>query len=135
MIQGYFNQGRPFVDGLLRLPADVRGAARFLVDTGADRSILHPADYRAMGLRYADFQGFPEESSVGIGGQAAHRRVPAQLFLRHDTGRFDRIEVEVLVARTDTLTRRLPSLLGRDVIDLYVLTLHGKRARLTLEYA
>jgi hypothetical protein len=61
--------------------------------------------------------------------------VPVQLVLRHTTGETDRREIELLVARPDAANRRLPSLLGRDVLDLYVLTLHGRRERLTLEYA
>jgi hypothetical protein len=134
MILGYFNEGRPFVDGLLRFPGSGARAARFLVDTGADLTIVHPIDYRSMGLSFADFKSFPEESSTGVGGRAAYRRVPVELYLRHDSGQFDRLRLAIMVARSDLAALRLPSLLGRDVTDLYVLTIARPHDRLSLEY-
>ena len=70
-----------------------------------------------------------------MGGRVLDRRVPGELFLRHDLGHFDRLQLEVLVARPTAWTRQLPSLLGRDVLDLYVLTVNRQGERLTLEYA
>ena len=135
MIRGYFHEGRPFSDGLLRVFSDQLGGVRFLVDTGADNTTLHPVDYRAMGLRFASLDDFPEASPLGVGGRARYKRVPSHLFLRHDVGHFDRVRIDVLIARPDAWTRRLPSLLGRDVLDLYVLVVNRRHQRLTLDYA
>ncbi len=133
MIRGYFAEGRPFVDALLRFPSGAFGAARLLIDTGADRTIIHPGEYLRLGLGFGDFGDFPQDSAFGIGGEAAYRRVPVQILLEHETGRFDRIRLRALIARPTPSTRRLPSLLGRDALDLYVLTMDRRGDRVLLE--
>ena len=60
MIRGHFHEGRPFIDGLLRVWSGGFGVIHFLVDTGADSTIVHPADYRAIGITFASLKGFPK---------------------------------------------------------------------------
>ncbi len=71
MIRGVFREEmgrrRPFVVGLLSLPAlELTGDVAFLVDTGADSTLLAPRDAANLGM---DLAALPEgPSSTGVGG-------------------------------------------------------------------
>jgi hypothetical protein len=121
MIKGGFNDRRPHISGLLLFPAVKAGvvSCRFLLDTGADRTLVVPVDYESDGFRYQDFRRFPPADSMGFGGELEGRLVEAKLLLRHADGAYQQIAVEVEIAKPAPAIERLPSILGRDVADLF----------------
>ena len=90
MIRGYFlptgsEASPPYVDGLIDIPeiGVVGLEARFLIDTGADRSLLGDDDAGRMLRDYEVDLGRLEDGipSQGIGGVVATREVQATLGL------------------------------------------------------
>src|SRR4030042_48768 len=88
MLRGRFGDtsGRPFIEGRLILPSlNINGDISFLVDTGADRSLLHPDDGIRLGIDYTKLTGNAE--SVGIGG-ICHYFVEPALIVFSEPKRF-----------------------------------------------
>lgn len=129
MISGRFIMSRPTISGLLlfprisRLDKEPLVAVSFVVDTGADATLVLPADYEAVGMLYRDFRSYPLSYPSGYGGSMEARNVPTALFLRHDDGRYDRISLEAEIAKPDPRNEDLPSVLGRDALDLFRLVI------------
>ena len=70
MLRGRFGDttGRPYLEGRLVIPRlSLESDISFLVDTGADRTVLLTADGQRMGIDYSDLT---EDigPSVGLGG-------------------------------------------------------------------
>lgn len=81
MLRGRFGDtsGRPYLEGRLILPRlGIRSDISWCVDTGADRSLLLPADGTRMGIDYSKLTG--EIPSVGIGG-VVHNYLSQQSWL------------------------------------------------------
>ena len=62
MTCGYYDSvGRPYIDGVIFLPHNDRLGEKpllpisFLVDTGADRTLIVPSGYESRGVEYSDF--------------------------------------------------------------------------------
>lgn len=123
MIRGGFNAGRPHLKGALVFPEIKRRAGMvttwFLVDTGADRSLVAPADYEKVGYQFSDFRGFPDADSLGYGGRIAAKIVPAKLLLEDDDGTYVQLALEIEIVRPATEIDLLQSIMGRDVTDLF----------------
>jgi hypothetical protein len=126
-IRGEFADGRPQMQGRLLFanPQIVVEDCTFVLDTGADRTLWMPGaeDVRA-GVDYRRFAEFPPSSTTGFGGSFIARIVPATLLLISASGEASAqviLELEV-VRRTPDLID-LPSVLGRDVLDLFRLTI------------
>ena len=126
MIRGFYNaDGQAVINGLLSFRMGRSGrpmslAISFVVDTGADDTLLFPANYEP--FVYSDFAKFPTDWPGGIGGNLEVRLVPAYLRLRHHTGAYERLSLTVEVAKPAKKPQALPSLLGRDVLNRYSLT-------------
>ena len=117
---------------------------RFLIDTGTDATVLHPADAkRILGddLRRIDFDHDPHRTTgEGVGGAVDRVARDATLSLRSEGRRFYLIEMPILIARPtpaepgDHGNWRLPSLLGRDFLRHFRLELLcGEQRRVMLE--
>ena len=116
MIRGRFDhQGRPYVQGWLILPRlNIQGDVEFLVDTGADSTIIHPLDGQKLGVPFGELQG--EIVSVGIGG--SHPYFPEDaILLFEDDVRLRQYRCEVLIGKPSDILNRLPSLLGRSLLN------------------
>lgn len=118
MIEGRFGNtsGRPYVEGRVYFPRfDLSGDISFLVDTGADASLLNPSDVMRMGVDLDLLEGAAE--SVGLGGAIQCFVEPAWVIFTADDGTAYIYEVglEIAPAQPDTLD--LPSLLGREILD------------------
>ncbi len=122
MILGEFGPaGQPIVEGYLTLPRfSMTRNITFLVDTGAHATCIHPQDGVPAAIPFDQLE-YPVTSD-GVGGPATYFREGAVLeFFDGDAREIRIYEVDVLIAKpaTDPMhsINRLPSLLGRDIID------------------
>jgi Aspartyl protease len=62
--------GRPFMDAHITIPSlGVSGPVSFLMDTGADKTVIMPADSKRLGINYRNLRQASE--SIGIGGTSS----------------------------------------------------------------
>ena len=125
MIRGSFTgpPGRRRPQVVAHVAIDLTGRGEditFVVDTGADRTLLSVADAEALGL---DAEALPAGRSLGIGGAAATVMAPATLRLGT---RLFRATLRVLVGSTD-VQRRIPSVLGGDILAHFGLYIEERR--------
>lgn len=117
---------------------------RFLIDTGADATVLHPNDaYRLLGdeLYRIDFERDSRRiAGLGVGGGAERVVRDATLTLRSVDGESYSMEMPILIARPEPAEPgdhgnwRLPSLLGRDFLRHFRFELFcGERREAALE--
>ena len=128
MIIGFFSSiGRPYILGTVTLPRfDVSTDVYFLLDTGADSSCLHLAD--ALNLAVPENSLGSESSFGGIGGTAVYYREPAIVTFTYGPGRIDEVSYNIgLDLSYPNETIRLPSLLGRDILDDWHIEYSRKR--------
>ena len=123
MIRGFFYAGqddapRPYITFGLTFPdqPNVRGEAAFIIDTGADLTILSLREARLMGVEYADM-GVPGEIG-GVGGAVPTRVVEANLDAQgHPTN------MTIHIPERDDY---IPSLLGRDFMSAFTLIIRER---------
>ena len=130
---------------LVRLSLGGRsGDMWFLIDTGADATVLHPADaQRFLGdnLQRIDFaRDRYRAAGLGVGGGADRVARDATLTLRSVDDEAYSVEMPILIARPvpaepgDHGNWRLPSLLGRDFLRHFRFELFcGERREVGLE--
>ena len=133
MIRGSVDDtsGIPYVDGLLDLPGlNVSGRIQFLVDTGADTTLLLPSDLRLLGINYANLPGRPD-TSASIGGVVSAKKVPAVISFTGDRQNLYvyRMDISVLEPRAEL--REWPSLLGRDLLRYWLMRYSPSRHSLS----
>ena len=119
MLQGRFGDtsGRPYLSGRVIVPRlNVAGNVSFLFDTGADFTLLMPADAATMNI---DFNALKSpSSSFGIGGSAKAYVEPASIvFVSRDGDRLFGYNIQLYIQHPTASAMRVPSLLGRDIID------------------
>lgn len=123
MLQGRFGDttGRPYIEGRLILTSrGLTSDVSFLVDTGADSSMLMPVDALRIGVDYGGLRRAVE--SVGIGG-SARTFVEEATLVFSEPGRFLYVYlIELRIAPPSPDIMDLPSLLGRDVLDCWRMT-------------
>ncbi len=123
MIQGFYLAGRPQISGLLMFPS-LSGLTNlpvsFVVDSGADRSLLTPNDYEDY-FEYVSTARYPVSDSSGFGSQIQAHLVPARLTFRHTDGQHTShsLIIEVLRPQVPAPYTPLPSVLGRDILDQF----------------
>jgi len=123
VLRGRFGNtsGRPYIEGRLILSRlGIRSDISWLVDTGADRSLLLPDDGDRMNIDYAKLTG--DEESVGIGG-LSHNFVEPAILVFAEPNRFLHVyTLDLTISPPDPDLRDMPSLLGRDVLDQWRIT-------------
>ena len=137
MITGYFRptgpqNSSPYVDGSISIPSIgiIRMEVRFLIDTGADRTLLGDTDAdRMLRDHVLDLEGLDEGlPSQGIGGVVATREVQATLGL-------DDFSISIsldILEPTPGQPPSVPSLLGRDVLSHFALLMEDRTNRVLL---
>ena len=119
---------RPYVDAdMIMQGTSTVTTIPFLIDTGADDTVLHPRDLEQSQGHLLDtpFDEHPERQRIGgVGGGGYIIPLSARLFFQIEGGR-GRLwhDCRVWVAEPTATNRRLPSLLGRDLLQLFRLTL------------
>ena len=117
MISGYFDPyGTPYVECRLSLPRlNCSGGIRFLIDTGADTTTLHPA---AAAVLRCPFDSLVNPAEfTGVGGRLLYYMEPAVLTFADENGGIQRFEIEISIAKPHPVTNDLDSLLGRDILN------------------
>ena len=119
MVRGTFDsRGRPHVSAQLLIPNLDPCNLMFLLDTGADRTVLMPKDAKVVGV---DYDQLPDPGDArGVGGVAKMSRVDATVVFRDadDCGSYGyEIPLRILIPSGNESEMSLPSLLGRDIIN------------------
>ncbi len=123
MITGRFGDtsGRPFIEGLLILPRlNVQGNVSFLMDTGADSSMVMPNDAKRLAIPYDKLQG--DRECGGIGGIVHSFTERAILVFTDPNVMLYGYDLEVDIMPDGPEMEEVPSLLGRDVLDRWRIT-------------
>jgi len=128
MIRGYFNSGRPYVKGLVYFADfDQERPIQFLIDTGADITTVHPADFLPLNIDTASM-GSPDRESIGIGGSAGSwSRSGIVMLPEDDSTTLSVLACDLDLAVPNETNMRYPSLLGRDVLQHFTLVVAGTR--------
>ena len=107
----------------------------FLLDTGADATMLSPGDVLKFGIDVNVLQG-QLRFYTGIGGSMRTVEEDARItFYDEDTGERRDVFTTLYIAAVENsgpLTR-LPSILGRDILNEHLCTLDARAGRVTLE--
>lgn len=126
MIRGYFSESdgisRPFLRCLVDFPQipNAKGIApEFLVDTGADRSLLSPRDAIWTGLNFSILGRGP--ASRGVGGETSTLLVESRIRVAGYT--------IPLTLSIPEVQRPIPSVLGRDFIANFALFMEERTER------
>lgn len=126
-------RSRPFVSALLVIPSlQLSADTAFLVDTGADGTLLAPRDAALLGVDIASLPLGPP--STGVGGTVRTAQTAATITLGTHT--YD-LTLCILAAETRAqrlALARIPSLLGRDILARFALFYdHAQELVLLLE--
>ena len=136
MISGYYQIDdndiwRPYIDLDVDFPAPINARIRvsFVVDTGADRTLLSAQVAQELQRRFDfDIRSLePDISIAGVGGLVDTRKIDATL----SQGRHW-IKAPVLIIDAVPGPNTVTSLLGRDFIDDYALFLQRQTFRVLL---
>ncbi len=136
MIRGdFYTSGmtrRPFIDAILQFPAVSNQSldVKFLIDTGADRTILAPLDAIRLSRRFGlDLTTLAKgQPTTGVGGRTETRSLDATLIIDTFT---TTINMRVLEVPPPPIPA-IPSLLGRDVLSHFALFMEDRTNRVLL---
>lgn len=127
MLRGRFGNtsGAPYLEAHIFLPRlKLRGLVSFLVDTGADGTVLMPADAKRLGVKFKSLKN--PTVSEGIGGEARGFNEKAILAFSDAQYVYSYLlDIELSTPAKHNL--RFPSLLGRDVLDKWRCVLERSR--------
>lgn len=138
-IKGYINYGyrppAPFiVASIILKELNLKGRLPLLIDTGASNTMLMWRDIERFGIDVSKLK--PEREFSGIGGLINAKPVMSTLTFRTENGQLVREDVEAYVITSPCPHPRLkllPSILGRDVINRYILNYQFESGTLYLE--
>jgi len=105
----------------------------FLLDSGASRTTILDNDAVKLGINYSKLGKF-EKGTTGIGGVEDSYILPeVRLIFRTTEGLYEEHMKEVFVLKhevkdreTEERIKRIPSLLGRDFLDKYIVIFHRR---------
>src|SRR3954454_20399007 len=115
MLQGRFGNttGRPYLEGMLAIPRlGIVGNISFLVDTGADHTVVMPIDAGRLAIPFHRLTNAIPSS--GIGGSNTNFQEPAILAFTGSGVLVHYYQFTIWIADPTTTIPILPSLLGRN---------------------
>jgi len=118
VITGRFGDtsGRPYIEGRLYLPRlNISGDISFLVDTGADASILMPSDSKRLGIPFDRLEG--DNVCGGIGGEVHCFTERAVIVFSDPNIALYAYDLDIDIMQDDPQMEDVSSLLGRDALD------------------
>lgn len=131
MIAGRFGDtsGRPYIEGRLYLPRfNLSADISFLLDTGADRSILMPGDAKKIALPFDQLTGDNERR--GIGGLVHCFEERVLLVFDEPKVALYVYELTMDIMQADPQMEDVSSIIGRDIIDRWRITYDPQRRKL-----
>ena len=135
MLRGRFEggTGRPYIVGSINiLRLGVEEDVAFLVDTGADVSVLMPLDVFRIGIMRERLSDSVE--SIGLGGISVNFVEDATIaFSDSDDGILYVYELSIEIAPAMAEIADVPSLLGRDVLNRWSMIYNPNEDRLEFE--
>ena len=133
MLRGRFDDtsGAPYIEGRLILPRfELHADVSFLMDTGADRTVVMQADARRIGLNYSSLTG--ESESLGLGGICSTFTEPALVVFSEPGKTLYAYDIQLVIPAPTPDTQSLPSLLGRDILNRWSIAYNPSRDRLSI---
>jgi hypothetical protein len=116
----------PLLDAFLYLPlTDTHISLQFLVDTGADMTVLHPRDSLRLiadEVAWDKLRAQPAETLGGAGAGLPYYLVPVVIGLEHEDGMIDSLPLTIGIGEPAPAIEGHESLLGRDVLAHYWLS-------------
>jgi predicted aspartyl protease len=116
MILGRFEtfSKRPIVDCFVSIPSlNAHGVVPFLMDTGADCTLLMPADGARLKIDYAGLDY--KHTSIGVGGECKEHPAATILMVSNATTVYAHKRAIGIAERRPELME-MPSILGMDVL-------------------
>ena len=135
MVIGWFSfTGRPFVRVRVTIPRlGIRRTVEFLVDTGSDSTCVNHRDAAYLRLFPEVLQESEMTYATGIGGSSRYFVEDARLeFLDTDDEPPHEYPVSLRIADLSDTPMSIPSLLGRDVLNLHRMVYSPAERRLEL---
>src|SRR5438067_1004823 len=131
MLEGRFGNtsGAPYMEARVSFSRlRLWGLVSFLVDTGADGTVLMPADSKTLAINFNALRN--PTTSEGIGGAAAgfNELAVVSLFGRRHVYSY---LLEIEISAPTTRNHRYPSLLGRDILARGRLVMDKVQRRIT----
>ncbi len=127
---------RPRIRGYVNFTRlGVQGMVDFLVDSGADSVIIHPADVRNIGILQRTLRENSVRESVGIGGRQKYFTESGSISFADGQFSYVRCYLDICIAGDDisTTSERVPSILGRDFLNLCDVRLNYSTALVALQ--
>lgn len=135
-IEGYFGRfGAPYIEtAFICEKFGIKKSIKFLVDSGASRTIISENDAIRMGIDYSKLEKL-EEGMTGVGGIAdAYLLKNVELvFLTKKEIYIEKMD-DILVIKHEIKDKLMeermkwiPSLLGRDILDKFTIFINKKK--------
>lgn len=133
MIRGRYGNTftRPYVTAHVAISSiGVSGSISFLMDTGADGTVIMPADALRLGVDYTKLHN--TAVSYGIGGASADY-IEDGLFVVRDEAELKGYAVSYRIPEFRNELLRAPSLLGRNIVNRWKMILDYANDRFDIE--
>lgn len=131
MLKGRFGDttGAPYIECRLIFPRlKVDGYVSFLVDTGADNTVLLQTDGARLGLDYSKLRNASQ--AIGVGGAATIYEEAAILVFSEPRTKVHVYSLNIQVLEPNPANDTTPSLLGRDILNRWRMSYNATSKRL-----